>query len=85
MAVRIRLKRMGGKNEPFFRVVVTDKHSPRDGRFIEEIGVYNPRLKKDSNYKIDVERANQWIAKGALPSDTVRSILKRAAKQKAAA
>ncbi len=79
MAVRIRLKRMGGLNDPYFRVVVADKRSPRDGRFIEEIGSYNPKL-KGVNYKLDVERAKHWISKGAVPSDTVRSLLKKAAK-----
>lgn len=82
MAVRIRLKKTGGLNDPHFRVVVTDKRSPRDGRFIEEIGSYTPG-NKAKDLKVDVERAKFWIAKGAVPSDTVRSLLKRA--QKAAA
>ena len=84
MAVRIRLKRMGALNDPHFRVVVTDKRSPRDGRFIEEIGVYNPR-NKGVNFKVDLERANHWISKGAQPSDTVRSLLKKAGKLSKAA
>ncbi len=75
---------MGGLNDPHFRVVVTDKHSPRDGRFIEEIGLYQPRV-KDVNFKIDLERANYWISKGAQPSDTVRSLIKKAEKLKVAA
>jgi small subunit ribosomal protein S16 len=70
---------MGALNDPHFRVVVTDKRSPRDGRFIEEIGVYNPS-NEGVNFKLDVERAQHWISKGATPSDTVRSLLKKAAK-----
>lgn len=77
MAVRIRLKRMGALNDPHYRVVVADKRSPRDGRFIEEIGTYHPKI-KGTNFKINLERANYWISKGALPSDTVRSMLKKA-------
>ena len=73
------MKRMGGLNDPYFRIVVADKRSPRDGRFIEEIGNYNPKL-KGVNYKLDLERAKHWISKGAVPSDTVRSILKKASK-----
>ena len=79
MAVRIRLKRVGGLNDPHFRVVVTDKRSPRDGRFIEEIGVYHPVLGAN-NFQINLERANHWISQGATASDTVRSMLKKAAK-----
>jgi small subunit ribosomal protein S16 len=79
MAVRIRLKRTGGKNDPHFRVVVTDKRSPRDGRFIEEIGTYDPKI-SGSNFNINFERAKHWIEKGAMPSDTVRSLLKKADK-----
>jgi len=84
MAVRIRLKRMGALKDPFFRVVVADKHSPRDGKFIEEIGTYNPK-NKGINFQIDLERANYWISQGAVPSDTVRSLLKKAQKTAAAA
>lgn len=84
MAVRIRLKRVGGLNDPHFRVVVSDKRSPRDGRFLEEIGVYHPAV-GSNNFQIDLERANYWIAKGATPSDTVRSMLKKAAKTAVAA
>ena len=70
---------MGALNDPFFRVVVTDKRSPRDGRFIEEIGSYHPQ-DKGANFKIDLERARFWISKGAQPSDTVRSLIKKAGK-----
>lgn len=79
MPVRIRLRRVGTKNVPAYRIVVADGHSPRDGRFIENIGTYDPKKAKD-NFKVDVERANHWISKGAQPSDTVRSILKKAGK-----
>ena len=74
--VKIRLKRMGAKKAPFYRIVVADSRYPRDGRFIEELGYYNP-LKNPSEVKIDVERANQWIKNGAQPTDTVRSLLKK--------
>ena len=84
MAVRIRLKRVGGLNDAHFRVVVTDKLSPRDGRFIEEIGTYTPGG-GSKHFKVNVERAKHWISKGAQPSDTVRSLLKRAAKAAVAA
>ena len=76
MAVRIRLKRVGAKNAPYFRVVVADSRSPRDGRFIEEIGSYQP-LKKGENCKLDLERAKYWVSKGAQPSDTVASFIKK--------
>nr|WP_122013483.1 30S ribosomal protein S16 [Maliibacterium massiliense] len=76
MAVRIRLKRMGAKKAPFYRVVVADSRSPRDGRFIEEIGYYNP-VSDPVELKIDMEKANAWISKGAQPSDTVRALLKK--------
>ena len=84
MAVKIRLKRAGAKNQPVFRVVVADGRSPRDGKFIEEIGTYWP-LKKTDNVSVDLERANFWISKGAKPSDTVASFLKKAAKAAAGA
>jgi small subunit ribosomal protein S16 len=77
MAVRIRLRRVGTKNVPAYRIVVADKHSPRDGRFIENIGTYHPQ-KAENNFKVDLDRAKYWVSKGALPSDTVRSILKKA-------
>ncbi len=76
MATRIRLRRMGAKKQPFYRVVVADSRYPRDGRFIEEIGYYNP-LSNPAEIKIDEEKALKWIATGAEPSDTVRSLLKR--------
>jgi len=74
--VKIRLKRMGAKKTPFYRVVVADSRYPRDGRFIEEIGTYNPMV-DPAEIKIDVEKANEWIKKGAQPTDTVRSLLKK--------
>lgn len=76
MAVKIRLRRMGKKKAPFYRVVVADSRYPRDGRFIEEIGTYNP-LKDPVEVKIDVEKAQKWIQNGAQPTDTVRSLLKK--------
>lgn len=77
MAVKIRLKRMGAKKSPFYRVVVADSRYPRDGRFIEEIGTYNP-LKNPIEVTIDGEKAQAWIKNGAQPTDTVKSILKKA-------
>lgn len=77
MAVRIRLKRMGAKKSPFYRLVVADSRSPRDGRFIEEIGYYNP-VAQPTQVKIDEEKALKWLKNGAQPSDTVRSLLSRA-------
>lgn len=74
--VRIRLRRIGAKKNPFYRVVVADERSPRDGRFIEEIGHYNP-LSNPAEIKIDTEKANAWIAKGAQPTETVKSLLKK--------
>ncbi len=76
MAVRIRMKKTGGLNDPHFRVVVTDQRNPRDGRFIEEIGEYHPQ-KKENNFTLDLERAKYWISKGAQPSDTVRSLIRK--------
>ena len=75
MAVRIRLKRMGAHKAPFYRIVVSDSRSPRDGRFIEEIGHYNPL---EYAVKIDEDKALQWLQKGAQASDTVRSLLSKA-------
>ncbi|MGI6333558.1 MAG: 30S ribosomal protein S16 [Saccharofermentanales bacterium] len=77
MAVKIRLKRIGAKKAPYYRVVVADSRSPRDGRFIEEIGTYNP-LSNPSEFKINTEAARKWIANGAQPTDTVRALLKKA-------
>lgn len=79
MAVRIRLKRIGAKNNAVYRIVVADNRSPRDGKFIEEIGTYHPR-KKEDNVQMDVERAKYWVSKGAQPSDTVASFIRRAVK-----
>jgi small subunit ribosomal protein S16 len=84
MAVRIRMKRIGAKNNPVFRIVVADSRSPRDGKFIEEIGTYQP-LKKGDNFTINQDRAQHWISNGAQPSDTVASFLRKAKKQVAAA
>jgi small subunit ribosomal protein S16 len=78
------MKRVGAKNAPFFRIVVSDSRSPRDGKFIEEIGTYQP-LTKGDNFKLDLERAKYWVSKGAQPSETVASFLKKAAKAAAAA
>ena len=77
MAVKIRLRRMGAKKAPFYRVVVADSRFPRDGRFIEEIGYYDP-TKNPSVVKIDEEKAKQWLSNGAQPTDTVRELLKKA-------
>ncbi|MGI6327283.1 MAG: 30S ribosomal protein S16 [Saccharofermentanales bacterium] len=77
MAVKIRLKRIGAKKAPYYRVVVADSRSPRDGRFIEEIGTYSP-LSNPSEFKINTEAARKWIANGAQPTDTVRALLKKA-------
>ena len=76
MAVKMRLRRMGAKKAPFYRVIVADSRSPRDGRFIEEIGYYNP-LTNPADIKIDAEKANKWLANGAQPTETVRSLLKK--------
>ena len=76
MAVKIRLRRMGAKKSPFYRVVVADSRYPRDGRFIEEIGYYNP-MKEPAEIKIDAEKAQKWIANGAQPTDTVKVLLKK--------
>jgi small subunit ribosomal protein S16 len=78
VAVKIRLKRMGAKHAPFYRVVVADSRSPRDGRFIEEIGYYNPTT-EPTTIKIDAEKAASWIKKGAQPSDTVKRLLNKIA------
>ena len=77
MAVKIRMKRIGTKNTPVFRIVVADSRSPRDGKFIEEIGTYQP-LQKGDNFKLDLERAKYWVSKGAQPSETVASMIKKA-------
>ncbi len=77
MSVKIRLKRIGAKKAPFYRVVVADSRYPRDGRFIEEIGYYNP-LTNPVDIKIDSEKAQKWIKNGAQPTETVKSLLKKA-------
>lgn len=76
MAVKIRLKRMGAKKAPFYRVVVADSRFPRDGRFIEELGYYNP-MKNPAEIVIDNEKAQKWISNGAQPTDTVKDLLKK--------
>ena len=76
MAVKIRLRRMGAKKAPFYRVVVADSRYPRDGRFIEEIGTYDV-LKSPSGFKVDGEAVKKWIANGAQPTDTVKALLKK--------
>jgi small subunit ribosomal protein S16 len=84
MAVRIRLKRTGAKNTPAYRIVVTDSRSPRDGRFIEELGSYLPS-RRENNFNINLERAKYWVGVGAQPSETVASMIKKATKAAAAA
>ena len=74
--VKIRLKRMGMKKHPFYRIVVADERSPRDGRFIEEIGYYDP-MQQPAAVKVDNEKAADWMKKGAQPTDTVRKLLKK--------
>ncbi|NLP47749.1 MAG: 30S ribosomal protein S16 [Clostridiales bacterium] len=76
MAVKIRLRRMGAKKTPYYRIVVADSRYPRDGRFIEEIGSYNP-LADPPEVKIDAEKVQQWISNGAQPTETVKDILKK--------
>ena len=77
MAVKIRLRRMGAKKKPFYRIIVADSRSPRDGRFIEELGTYDP-LKDPSEVKVDGEKAKEWIKNGAQPTDRVRVLLEKA-------
>ena len=81
MAVKIRLRRMGEKKNPFYRIVVADSRSPRDGRFIEEIGTYNPNT-DPSEFKIDEELAKKWLTNGAQPTDVVAKLLKVAGIEK---
>ncbi|MBE0450123.1 MAG: 30S ribosomal protein S16 [Clostridiales bacterium] len=76
MAVKIRLTRMGSKKKPFYRVVVADSRAPRDGKFIDQIGYFNPLLESDQ-VKLDVEKANQWLNNGAQPTDTVKALFKK--------
>ena len=77
MATKIRLKRMGAKKAPFYRIVVADSRAPRDGRFIDEIGTYDPTT-SPASINVNAEKAEKWLASGAQPSDTVRSLLKKA-------
>jgi small subunit ribosomal protein S16 len=84
MSVKIRLKRVGAKNSPYYRIVVADARSPRDGKFIEEIGSYRPQQKGD-NCTLNLERAKHWISLGAQPSDTVASFIKKQSKAVATA
>ena len=83
MAVSIRLRREGAKNRPYYKVVVADKRSPRDGKFIEMIGTYDPK-KPNDNSTLKLDRIEHWIARGAQPSDTVRSLIKKNKKRAAA-
>jgi small subunit ribosomal protein S16 len=84
MAVSIRLRREGARNRPYYKVVVADSRSPRDGKFIEIIGTYDPK-KPDHNSSLKLDRIDHWISKGAQPSDTVRSLIKKNKKQTASA
>ena len=84
MAVAIRLRREGALNRPYYKIVVADKRSPRDGKFIEIIGTYDPK-KPDHNSTLKLDRIEHWMSKGAQPSDTVRSLIKKNRKQTAAA
>ena len=81
MAVKMRLKRMGAKKNPFYRIVVADARSPRDGKFIEEIGYYNP-LKNPEEIKIDIQKVDKWISNGAQPTDRVKDIIKKVKESK---
>ena len=76
MAVKIRLRRMGAKKAPFYRVIVADSRDPRDGKFVEEIGYYNP-LTEPAEIKIDADKAEKWLKSGAQPTDTVKALLKK--------
>ena len=79
MAVKLRMKRVGTKNTPVFRIVACDGRSPRDGKFLEELGTYQP-LKEGANFTLDLERAQYWLGVGAQPSNTVASFIKKAKK-----
>lgn len=81
MAVKIRLRRMGAKKAPFYRIVVADSRCPRDGRFIEEIGYYNP-VAQPAEIKIDAEKADKWIKNGAQPTDVVKKLMVRVGENK---
>jgi len=84
LATKIRLKRMGAKKSPFYRIVVADSRSPRDGKFIEEIGYYNP-TKEPIELKVDAEKAIKWLNNGAQPSETAKALLNKAGVKKLAA
>src|SRR5688500_11915284 len=84
MAVSIRLRREGAKNRPYYKVVVADSRSPRDGKFIEILGTYDPK-KTDHNSTLKLDRVDHWMSQGAQPSDTVRSLIKKTTKQSPAA
>ena len=79
MAVKIRLRRMGAKKAPFYRVVVADSRSPRDGRFIEEVGTYNPMV-EPAEIKLDMEKIDKWVKNGAQPTETVKTLIARTSK-----
>ncbi|MBN1269375.1 MAG: 30S ribosomal protein S16 [Kiritimatiellae bacterium] len=80
MAVKIRLRRMGGNNQPFYRIVVTDMRRPNQGRYLENVGWYDPKLRKKINFMLETERIAHWEQNGAQVSDTVRSLMRRAKK-----
>ena len=85
MSVKIRLKRVGARNTPAFRIVAADSRSPRDGKCLEELGTYLPEKKSDPNFTINLDRVGYWLSKGAQPSDTVASFIKKARKAAATA
>lgn len=85
MAARIRLKRIGAKNSPVYRIIVADSRGPRDGGFIEELGTYRPMDKSPANFQLNLERAEHWIQCGAQPSETVSSMIRKARKAARAA
>lgn len=83
MATVIRLRRVGTRNRPYYRVVVADKRSPRDGKFIEQLGIYDPK-KEGENYRLDMDRIDHWVGNGATPSEVVKNLLKKARKNQPA-
>ena len=82
MAVVIRMARAGAKNKPFFHIVAADKTASRDGRYLERLGTYNPKVKGEARVKVDFDAVNAWLKKGAIPSETVGQLLKAASKSK---
>ena len=82
--VKIRLRREGAKDRPYYKVVVCDSRARREGPYIEQVGTYNPMLKEKSNFEIDLEKIDKWLSHGAQPSDTVRSLIKKARKENGA-